>query len=233
MSYDESKTRGRTHRESMRRFISSHCIRDKASRIRSLREYFPEVYLSYPNLRNAEANSSIRRTGFWPTHLGKGVIPNFPDFHEYHVFGKRDKSIDYYSGKRCRVTWSYLKENPSVLKKIVSKNILGLRFDIPIPKKYQGYFRYCGKFNFLTVLYNHPIGLTSFLLRRWRVEPYKCFLVSPVGFKNFLKSVPESWIPSGYDDHSVSEDSDPSQTSEDSLERGLRERIAFSFTEFD
>jgi hypothetical protein len=93
------------------------------------------------------------------------------------------------------VTWSYVKEHPDLLKKIVSKNIIGLRSDIEIPRKFLGYFSYSGKYNLLTVMYNHPMSLTLFLLDKWRKQKHKCFLLLPVSFKKFLRQVPTKFLP--------------------------------------
>jgi len=98
-------------------------------------------------------------------------------------------------GLTCPVTWSFVKENPDLLKKIVGRNILGLRSNITIPDRFCGYFRSAYKFNLLTGYYSMPMSLTVWLLSLWRKERKSVFTILPQSFKQSLKNLPESWIP--------------------------------------
>lgn len=71
--------------------------------------------------------------------------------------------------------------------RIVRRNVVGIRFEMEVPRKFLRHFRYRDGFLILTVRHCLPIGLVRFLLSQWIKCPNSLWLLEQVRFKTFLK----------------------------------------------
>jgi hypothetical protein len=130
-------------------------------------------------------------TSDWPRLGTRSCWPSSPSFAEMMAMGRRgitplpfEPSHDRAS--RC-VTLACFNSNAELRARIISQQIVGIRSDIEVPKKYLGYFRYRQNFLILTGSYRMPIGLVRFLTGQWIRNPHNLWLRRKLTFKKFLK----------------------------------------------
>jgi len=85
------------------------------------------------------------------------------------------------------LTRKAVSENLRLAGSIVSKQVVGIRASVEVPKKFLGHFRSSYGFLILTTRFKIPSGLIRFLLARWITSPTSLWLVEPCHFKTFLK----------------------------------------------
>lgn len=93
-------------------------------------------------------------------------------------------------GETVRYTRDQVNNDVDLITYIVSENVLGIRADIEVPKKFLGHFRYRWGFLILTS-FAIPIGLVRFLTSQWIKTPFNLWLNRNVSYRKFLSSVPK------------------------------------------
>jgi len=74
----------------------------------------------------------------------------------------------------------------------VSKMVLGIRADIKVPKSYLGYFAY--RWGFLILIRERalPLNLIRWLIKQWKEDITRMFLVVPMRYNEALRRLPPS-----------------------------------------
>jgi hypothetical protein len=88
-----------------------------------------------------------------------------------------------------KVPFSDFNDSIDLANRIVSHNVIGIRSNVEIPKKFLGHFRYRWNFLILTT-YRMPPGLARFLASKWLLDPTSLWLERKVSLKRFLREVP-------------------------------------------
>jgi len=78
-----------------------------------------------------------------------------------------------------------------LLEAVVLTNVVGIRADLKVPKKFLGYFRYRWGFLILTGA-RLPTSLIRFLISQWITNFSSCWLEKQVRFRYYLKHLPEA-----------------------------------------
>jgi len=133
----------------------------------------------------------------WPSVAGRPAWPSSPTINEWlEMIRKGAKSSsDYWthSGKTCRVSLSDFNSKIEIAERIVVRQVIGLRADKEVPRKFLRYFRY--RWGFLILISSTiPSGLVRFLASTWCMDPYSLWLERKVSLKTFLRQVPVSLL---------------------------------------
>jgi hypothetical protein len=176
--------------------LSEHCVvaldKDQHSVVR---EVFPHVRTRAIDLNQHYENASYTArlpSRLWPSIAGKGAWPNHPTFLENLAMIRRGKSpsLDPEPVAFNAVPLGLYNSNELLCKNIVAHEIVGLRSDVPVPRKYLGHFRVSRGFLILTARHVLPIGLARFLSGCWKTRPYDVWTRRGQFLRTFLKKVP-------------------------------------------
>lgn len=118
--------------------------------------------------------------------------PSCISFSEMMYMSRAGKSLPVQDNFRSLKVFNHLTPRDihdchDLATRIVARQIVGIRFEMEVPKKFLKYFRYRDGFLILTVRHCLPIGLVRFLIGQWIKCPTSLWLVEPVRFKIFLK----------------------------------------------
>jgi hypothetical protein len=80
-----------------------------------------------------------------------------------------------------------LSDNIRLSGAIVSKQIVGIRASVEVPRKFLSHFRSRHGFLILTTRFKIPSGLIRFLIAQWICYPTSLWLVEPCHLKTFLR----------------------------------------------
>lgn len=157
---------------------------------------FPDwsVRLGYgeTSVHRSQKRQTIRlHPRHWPRVNGLSLWPSSPNFSE-KLESMKKGWVDYpdLSCKHVtRVTAREFNENTELLKNIIRRQVVGVRSDIEVPKRYLSHFRYSRNFLFLSSEYP-PIGLARFLASQWTRDPCSLWLEVRVSLKSYLRKVP-------------------------------------------
>jgi len=131
----------------------------------------------------------------WPTVSGRPAWPSTPTITEWLEMlrrgSKRSSELFVERGKTVRSTIREFNSNIELAKRVIHRQIIGVRADVSIPSKYLGCFRYRWGFLILTAPYL-PAGLARFLASIWCTDPYSLWLERKVTLKQYLRELPLS-----------------------------------------
>jgi hypothetical protein len=134
-----------------------------------------------PRLRKTDAPS-----------CGWNLWPSSPSFSEMLEMCRRGVSLlsvhasPGITVKDC-ITRKDLSNNIRLARKIVAKNIVGIRSSVEIPEAWLPWFRYRQGFSILSVRWTLPSGLVRFLLAQWKIRHTNLWLVEHCSLKIFLR----------------------------------------------
>jgi hypothetical protein len=86
-----------------------------------------------------------------------------------------------------RITTAQFNSDVELRARLVSYQVIGIRSDIEVPKKFLGHFKYRWGFLILVCQYNLPAQLVRFLTGQWIRNPHNLWLREKYSFKKFLK----------------------------------------------
>lgn len=124
--------------------------------------------------------------------LARAQWPSTPTFSEMLVTSRTGKLLPVrdnfksLSVPNC-LTLRELNESHVIATRIVRQQIVGIRAEIEVPRKFLRYFRYRYGFLILSVRHCLPIGLVRFLLAQWIKCPNSLWLLEPVRLKFYLR----------------------------------------------
>jgi len=154
----------------------------------------------------------------WPSLSGRSLWPSSLTINELLEASQRGWT-EYPSIPPppiiTRVGVREFNGNPFLAKEIVRRNVVGIRSDLEIPKRYLDHFRYRRNFLILTAPVI-PIGLARFLASVWITDPSSLWLERMVSFKKFLKG----FVATAIVDRSRARLSDPNWYLDSSAEGG-------------
>lgn len=131
----------------------------------------------------------------WPTVNSRPAWPSTPTMPEWLEMLRRgvkhSSELFVERGKTVRSTIREFNSNIDLAKRVVHRQIVGVRADVSIPSKYLGCFRYRWGFLILTAPYL-PSGLARFLASIWCTNPYSLWLERKVTLKQYLRELPLS-----------------------------------------
>jgi len=179
---------------------SSHVIElDKLTRVR-IQEDLPPGFVRTQSGSVTVLKSQISATKklpetAWPAIMGRPAWPSSPTITEWLEMlrrgAKRSSELFVERGKTLRSTIREFNSNIELAKRVVHRQIIGVRADVSIPSKYLGCFRYRWGFLILTAPYL-PAGLARFLASLWCTNPYSLWLERKVTLKQYLRALPLS-----------------------------------------
>jgi hypothetical protein len=125
----------------------------------------------------------------WPG-ISRQRWPSTPSFSEMLAMSRRGLvtvGLDKlrFTVRNC-ITRKQVSDDIRLARKIVTKNIIGIRSSVKVPEGFLPYFRYRNGISFLAVRYNLPAGLIRFLIGHWIKCPFNLWLKENCRFKNFL-----------------------------------------------
>jgi hypothetical protein len=127
----------------------------------------------------------------WPRLGTRSAWPSSPTFVEMLEMNRRGLAPRPINKARepakYRITRAEFNSNAGLCSKLISRQVIGIRSDIRVPKKFLGYFEYRWGFLILTTRYNLPIGLSRFLAGQWIRNLHNLWLSEKYSFRNFLK----------------------------------------------
>lgn len=128
----------------------------------------------------------------WPSHREVPLWPSSPSVNELMMMLSKGVSPNERPSLRentFRVGKSEFNENVEMLRAIVNRQVVGIRSDVLIPKRYLRHFRYRWNFLILTspVI---PIALARFLVTQWVTCPSNLWLEKRCTLKQYLRAVP-------------------------------------------
>lgn len=131
----------------------------------------------------------------WPRLATKPSWPSSPTLGEWMEMSRVGappalgfRKEEHGSAVRYCITMAQLKGDLKLASRIVSQQIVGIRADIEIPRKFLRYFSYRWGFLILTVRWSLPAGLVRFLLARWKTGPSNLWLEDKCRLKTFLRT---------------------------------------------
>jgi len=133
--------------------------------------------------------------GAWPTVAGRSAWPSSPTIVEWLEMVRRGakSSSDLWvpSGKTALVTRREYNENIELARRIIVRQVVGLRADVEIERRFLRYFQY--RWGFLILIHTKlPAGLVRKLTAIWLADPYSLWLERRVSLRTFLRQVPLS-----------------------------------------
>lgn len=155
------------------------------------------VRLGYGNLsvhRRQEREVLRLHETSWPSYHDGPAWPTTPTFNEWlEMIRYGNFPLDrVYDNCTLQVSLRQFNSDIGLAKRIIRRQIIGIRSDIAVPAKYWGYFRYRWNFLILTSPTCLPSGLTRFLASIWCTDPHSLWLERKVTLKQYLRSVPKS-----------------------------------------
>jgi hypothetical protein len=126
----------------------------------------------------------------WPRLGTRAAWPSSPTFAEMLAMGLRGETplpMQKPLPAINRLRLSEFNSSVALRARLISKQVLGIRSDIEVPKKFLVHFRYRWNFLILAAPYNLPAGLVRFLTGQWIANPHNLWLREKCSFKNFLK----------------------------------------------
>jgi hypothetical protein len=152
-----------------------------------------DLWTSVGNIPIQEANSVVKRLSVRDApRITRALWPSMPSFFEMMYMSRNGKKLpaqDKFRSLRVfdHLTPKDLHDNHALATRIVRRQVVGIRYEMEVPKKFLKYFRYRDGFLILTVRFAIPIGLVRFLLARW-VDCYaSLWLVEPCRLKFYLR----------------------------------------------
>lgn len=140
----------------------------------------------------------------WPTSEGRPAWPSTPSVNEWLEMARRGLLTEPQRmrphGQTVKVTQSQFNTKIELATLIISRNVIGVRSDVEVPRKFLGHFRYRWGFNILTST-GLPAGLVRYLARLWLTEPSSLWLGWSVPLRIYLKEVPFSLLERAVDRH--------------------------------
>lgn len=138
------------------------------------------------------------KRSLWPRRDGKSLWPDIKTPKELCLsllLGAESPPKELYSWRVPRVRFTVEQANKDIglLESILRENLLGIRMGSDVPSKYFGYFRRRWGFLILTSA-RLPTGLIRYLIGKWITDPYSLWLAERKGFRQFLKSLPETIV---------------------------------------
>jgi hypothetical protein len=128
----------------------------------------------------------------WPNLGGRELWPSAPTLNELLEMSRLGVVHSPSQREECKTLSCNLREfnkNINLARGVILRNVLGIRSDAPIPKKFLGHFRYRRGFLILTN-YWIPSGLARFLAAQWLTAPHNLWLRVAVPLKQYLREVP-------------------------------------------
>jgi len=152
-------------------------------------------------LRRQAASVTRLKLSEWPSTLEGQSWPNYPTLNESWIMMRKGKvpihhtispeSLGFTTGFRRRAR----QVIPGTAAALISKNVLGVRADIEVPKQYLGYFRYRWGFLILNRYKRSlPNGLVKHLSKIWKEDISGMFLKYPMRYNDALRRMPSSTI---------------------------------------
>jgi hypothetical protein len=132
----------------------------------------------------------------WPRISGKPAWPSSPNLNEFLDMSRRgikNCSRDVrVGGSFASIQLSEFNSNIELAKRVISRNVLGIRSDVKVPEKFWKFFCYRWNFLILSVHGKMPAGLARFLASVWITNPYSLWLERRVTLKQYLRELPLS-----------------------------------------
>jgi hypothetical protein len=132
----------------------------------------------------------------WPRISGKPAWPSSPSLNEKLDMlrrGIKDTYPDHIvGGSFTSIRLREFNSNIELVKRTISRAVIGVRSDIAVPVKYWKYFCYRWNFLILSVAGAMPSGLARFLASIWLRDPYSLWLERRVTLKQYLRELPLS-----------------------------------------
>jgi len=127
----------------------------------------------------------------WPRLETRAAWPSSPTVVELLAMSRRGLTplplIKSATPAFHRISTAYFNSNVELRAKVISHQIVGIRSDIEVPRRFLGYFGYRWGFLILTSRYSLPAGLVRFLTGQWIRNPHNLWLREKYSFKRFLK----------------------------------------------
>lgn len=127
----------------------------------------------------------------WPRHQTRLAWPSTPSIVELTAMSRRGltplpmiKTVTPVTNCITRVHYNH---DVVMRARIISNQVVGIRSDIEVPRRYLDYFAYRWNFLILVVRHDLPTGLVRFLTGQWIRHPANLWLVDKSSFRNFLK----------------------------------------------
>jgi len=124
--------------------------------------------------------------------ISRPLWPSVPSFTEMMHMSRSGKKLTVQDNFRSLTVFNCLTprdvhERHDLATRIVRRQIIGIRYEMEVPRKFLKYFRYRDGFLILTVRHCLPIGLVRFLLSKWITCYTSLWLVQPIRFKYYLR----------------------------------------------
>lgn len=160
-----------------------------------LRQMAPgKIWTSMGNVPIQKANSvAVKRLNkSYVPRVSRSSWPSCPSFSEMMYMSRSGIGNPVHDNFRNLKVRNHLvprdiHDNRDLATRIVRRQIVGIRYEMEVPRKFLKYFRYRDGFLILSVRHCLPIGLVRFLLSQWITCFTSLWLVEPVRFKIFLK----------------------------------------------
>lgn len=130
----------------------------------------------------------------WPSFHDRPAWPSTPTFNEWLEmirFGDAPNDL-VYDNATVAVPLRQFNTDIGLARRIIRRQVIGIRSDIAVPEKFWGYFRYRWNFLILTSPTSLPSGLTRFLASVWCTDPHSLWLERKVTLKQYLRDVPRA-----------------------------------------
>jgi hypothetical protein len=130
----------------------------------------------------------------WPSIHDRPAWPSTPTFNEWLEMVRYGEtpSFQVYDNATVALSLRQFNADAELAKRIIRRQVVGVRSDIAVPEKFWGYFRYRWNFLILTSPTALPIGLARFLAGLWCSDPHSLWLERKVSLKQYLRQVPRS-----------------------------------------
>jgi hypothetical protein len=133
----------------------------------------------------------------WPRDSRGHGWPTYPTLSEsWACFAARHSSYKSYNSPPHNMRTMKLPSRqvlPGLKVRVLSKFLLGLRADVPVPKKFLGYFSYRWGFLILNRTGPFPAEFASFLADSWKRHQTSMYLSVPLRYNDALRLSPSNW----------------------------------------
>lgn len=150
-------------------------------------------------LRRQAASVTKLKLSEWPSASDGQSWPNYPTLNESWIMMRRAKSPIHHSVslEDLGFTTTFKRRSrqvlPGMAAALITKNVIGVRADIEVPKKFLGYFRYRWGFLILNRYKRSlPPGLVKHLAKLWKEDISGMFLKYPLRYNDALRRMPSS-----------------------------------------
>jgi len=86
------------------------------------------------------------------------------------------------------ITMAHFRSNPELCKRVIHRQVIGVRAGIELPEKFLKFFRYKWGFLILVAPWAMPIGLARKLAGLWKSNPHSLWLQDKCSLKSYLRS---------------------------------------------